>query len=345
MAFLNGAADAQTKVIALLSGGLDSTLAVKLMKERSIDVLALNFVSPFCLCDRRKGCASVAKYAGRRLGVRVRRVSLSADYVEVLRNPKHGYGGNMNPCLDCRILMFKRAKGWMEKEGASFIITGEVLGQRPMSQHLRAWAVIERESGVEGFVVRPLSGGLLPPTLPERRGVIKREWLLKIRGRSRKPQMRLAEERGIDYCPCPAGGCLLTDPSFAPRVKDLLAHCQTILVNDLNLLRYGRHFRLSGTTRAIVGRSQDENLRLQKLARAGDVLLETRDRPGPITLLRGSPVRDELALAGRIHARYSDESWDRQVPVGYRVKGGSDCEPKCLLVSPASREEIEQLRV
>jgi len=339
------AEDGHIKAIALLSGGLDSTLAVKLMQERGIYILALNFVSPFCLCERRKGCASIAKYAARRLGVKVRRISLSRDYVEVLRRPRHGYGRNVNPCLDCRILMFKRARNFMDEEGASFIITGEVLGQRPMSQHLRAWAVIEREAGVEGLVVRPLSGGLLPPTLPEREGLIRREWLLSIRGRSRKPQMRLAHERGIDYYPCPAGGCLLTEPSFAPRVRDLLVHCQTILVNDLNLLRYGRHFRLSPTTKAIVGRSQDENGKLEKLARPGDLLLETMDRPGPVTLVRGSRLGDELTLAARIHARYSDGSSDARVHIRCRVKGGCDFEPRSVLVTPASGNEIEQLRI
>ena len=333
------------RAVALLSGGLDSTLAIRMMKEKGIEVLAVNFTSPFCLCNRKKGCGNIAKLVAQRLGIQVKTISLGKDYVDVLRNPKHGYGGNMNPCLDCRVLMFRNAKRYMEETGSSFIITGEVLDQRPMSQRGRAIATIEKDAGVERLVVRPLSGGLLPPTLAEEAGLIKREWLRKIRGRSRKPQIALADDFGIDYFACPAGGCLLTDPCFAPRVRDLLGHSGTILVNDLRLLRYGRHFRVSPVTKVIVGRCEEENLILERLARPDDLVLETLGHPGPLTVVRGSPTPHEKHMAGRLHARYSDNPVGHEVRVRYGLKRDYPFSGTCLRVLPASEKEVEKLRI
>jgi tRNA U34 2-thiouridine synthase MnmA/TrmU len=241
--------------------------------------------------------------------------------------------------------MFKKTKAYMEKTGSAFIFTGEVLDQRPMSQRRKAMDLIDREAGVEGLVVRPLCGGLLPPTIPEETGLIKREWLLKIRGRSRKPQMAMAQESGIDYYPCPAGGCLLTDPSFAPRVRDLLAHSDHAKVNDLHILRYGRHFRLSQDVKAVVGRSEEDNGHLEKLSRKGDLILETVDHPGPLTLVRGALTPEDIHLAARIHARYSDADGEDEIRVAYRLKEQDGQMATDLTVKPAPDEEVQRLRL
>ena len=230
------------KAIALLSGGLDSTLAVRLILDQGIEVQALSFVTPFCTCNRKGRCE--AKKVAVEFGIPIRTVALTEEFFPLLRNPKHGYGRGMNPCLDCRILMFSLAKENLEEMGAEFVLTGEVLGQRPMSQHLRAMRIIDRESGLEGRVLRPLSAHLLPPTMPERQGIVQREKLLGIRGRSRREQMALARGYGIADYPCPAGGCRLTEPGFARRMRDLVAHRMDFDLNDVSLLKVGRHFRL-----------------------------------------------------------------------------------------------------
>ncbi|UCE96119.1 MAG: hypothetical protein JSV51_00455, partial [Candidatus Bathyarchaeota archaeon] len=200
------------KALALLSGGLDSTLAVKLIQQQGIDVAAINFTSPFCLCG--KGGCGAAKVA-EQLKIPLKTINVGNDYLKILRNPKHGYGKNMNPCIDCRIFMFKRAKEFAKEVGASFIITGEVLNERPMSQRRKALDLIEEEAGLKGQVLRPLSAKLLPATEGERKGWFDRRKLLDIRGRSRKRQIELANEFTLKDYPCPAGGCLLTYKEFA----------------------------------------------------------------------------------------------------------------------------------
>ena len=194
----------ERKAIALLSGGLDSTLAVKLVLDQGIQVEALNYVTPFCQCNR-KGRCEAARVADE-FGIPCKTIAVTDEFFELIRHPKHGYGSGMNPCLDCRILMFSRARQRMEETGADFVFTGEVLGERPMSQRRDAMRIIERESGLEGRLLRPLSAKLLPPTHPEQEGLVDREKLLSISGRSRKPQMALAKELGIYDYPCPAGG-------------------------------------------------------------------------------------------------------------------------------------------
>jgi tRNA-uridine 2-sulfurtransferase len=199
------------KAISLISGGLDSTLATKVVMDLGVDVLAANFVSPFCQCSRKDGCRHEARFVSEQLNIPLRIVNATDDFLEMLKKPKHGYGSNMNPCIDCRILMLKKSKELMDEVGASFLITGEVLGQRPMSQRRDAMRTIEKEAGVTGLVLRPLSAKLLEPTIPEEKGWVDREKLLDISGRSRKPQMKMAEDFNIKDYPCPAGGCLLTD--------------------------------------------------------------------------------------------------------------------------------------
>jgi len=332
------------KAIALLSGGLDSTLAVKLILDQGIEVEALNFVTPFCTCNRGgKGCA--ARNVADELDVPCKTIAVTEEFFQVIRNPKHGYGSGMNPCLDCRILMFSRARERMEEIGAAFVFTGEVLGQRPMSQHRRAMRIIDRESGLDGRVLRPLSARLLEPTIPENEGLVDREKLLALQGRSRKPQMALAEEYGIADYPCPAGGCLLTDPGFARRMRDLMRFRPGFDLNDVNLLKVGRHFRLSPGVKVVVGRNEDENHRLQHLARQGDLLFEVKGWGSPITLLRGEAGADEEAeihLAAAITARYSDAEGD-EVQVHY----GTNCaaSSETILVSPLGEDNLIRLRI
>jgi tRNA-specific 2-thiouridylase len=210
----------KTRAIALLSGGLDSTLAVKLILEQGIEVEAMNFVTPFCTCNRQGRCE--AQHVADRFDLPVKVIGLVEEFFQVVRRPRYGYGSGMNPCLDCRILMFFRARERMEEVDAVFVFTSEVLGERPMSQRREAMRLIERESGLDGWLLRPLSARLLPPTIPEKEGLVDRDKLLAIEGRSRKPQMALAEQYHINDYSCPAGGCRLTDPGFARRMRDLV---------------------------------------------------------------------------------------------------------------------------
>lgn len=272
----------------MLSGGLDSTLAGRMMLEQGIEVYAINFVSVFCTCTRRNASCPAAKTAAAQLGVPLRVENTSEEFLPLVKSPRHGYGRNLNPCLDCRILGFKRARRYMVEIGADFLTTGEVLGERPMSQRLDAMRLIDREAEVEGLVLRPLSAKLLPPTQAELKGYVAREKLLAIKGRSRKEQIRLAADFGINDYPCPAGGCLLTDKGFANRVRDLMKYSPDFGVHDVILLKTGRHFRLSPEAKLIVGRDEEQNNRLEKLAVAGDLLLVPTSIPGATGLLRGS---------------------------------------------------------
>jgi len=294
------------KVVALLSGGLDSRLAVKMMQKQGFEVEAVAIKTPFCDFDCGRGCGFEIRETADNLGVKLKTVYLGDEYIEMLKHPKHGFGSGMNPCIDCRAMMFDAGKKHMEEIGAEFIISGEVLGQRPMSQHAPALKIIEKESGLEGKIVRPLSAALLPPTEPELNGLIKREDLGKIRGRSRKEQLKMAQEFGIENPPNAGGGCLLTDPAFAVRTKDLFKHVETPTTNDIDLLKVGRHFRFDEKTKLVVGRNQDENEVIKALALDKDVLLEAKDHVGPITLLRGENVQNYLEFGAAITLRYSD---------------------------------------
>jgi tRNA-uridine 2-sulfurtransferase len=293
-----------------LSGGLDSRLAIKMMQKQGFEVEAVAIKTPFCDFDCGRGCGFEIRETADNLGVNLKTVYLGDEYIEMLKHPKYGFGSGMNPCIDCRAMMFEAGKKHMEEIGAEFIISGEVLGQRPMSQHGPALRTIEKESGLEGKIVRPLSAALLPPTEPELNGLIKREDLGKIRGRSRKDQLRMAQEFGIENPPNAGGGCLLTDPKFAIRAKDLFSHIQTPNTNDIDLLKIGRHFRFDQKTKFIVGRNKDENEMLKALALDGDVLLETKDHVGPVSLIRGEISHNLLELAAAITLRYSDAPKD-----------------------------------
>ncbi len=328
------------KAVALLSGGLDSTLAVKLMKEQGIDVKAVAIKTPFCDFDCGHGCGFRVKEVAEKLGVELKTFYLGDEYLEMLKKPKHGYGSGMNPCIDCREMMFKVAKDYMNEIDAKFIITGEVLEQRPMSQNPRALKIIEQESGLEGKVLRPLSAKHLKETEAERTGLVKRENLLSIKGRTRKTQIELARNFGITDFPNAAGGCLLTDPQFARKVKDLFAHNEKPTLNDTELLKVGRHFRLDNA-KLIVGRNKDENDLLSSLALPGDLLIEVRDHKGPVALLRGIYDDNVTQLASSIVHRYSDAPNDEKCAVTIKNNGSL----KEVSASSIAEEQLNSYRI
>jgi tRNA U34 2-thiouridine synthase MnmA/TrmU len=255
------------RAVGLLSGGLDSTLAAKVLIDQGIEVHAINFVTPFCTCTPKSaGCAAVEKAVGQLGNIPLKRVALGDEYLEIVRSPRHGHGRGLNPCLDCRALKIRKAAEHMAEIGASFLFTGEVLGQRPMSQHRRAMAIIDKHSGVGDLTLRPLSAMHFEPTLPEREGWVDRSKLLGIEGRSRKVQIALAKEKNIVDYPCPAGGCLLTDERFAAKLTDYFAHCEKPSIRDMPLLKIGRHFRNERGAKTIVGRDEHEGLMMERLA-------------------------------------------------------------------------------
>ena len=294
------------KIVALLSGGLDSTLAIKTMQKQGFEVSAVAIKTPFCDFDCGRGCGFEIREKADNLGVYLKTVYLGDEYIEMLKHPKHGFGSGMNPCIDCRAMMFEAGKKHMEEIGAEFIISGEVLGQRPMSQFAPALKKIEKLSNLEGKIVRPLSAALLPATDPEKNGLIKRKDLGMIRGRSRKEQLKMAKEFGIEDPPNAGGGCLLTDPAFSLRAIDLFKHIETPTTNDIDLLKIGRHFRLDQNTKLIVGRNEDENEIMHALALSNDILLEAKEHVGPTTLLRGNGIEKHIEFSAKITLRYSD---------------------------------------
>ena len=335
----------RNKAVALLSGGLDSTLAVKIMLELKVEVVALNFITPFCCCTRGDmGCKHQASKVAREFGIPIKVISNDREYLEVVRYPKHGYGKNLNPCIDCRIFMHKVAKDFMEEIEASFLITGEVLRQRPMSQRRDAMNIIERESSLMGYILRPLSAKLLPPTVPEIEGLVDREKLLSLSGRSRKPQMSLAREYGIDDYPCPAGGCLLTDKIFSKRMRDLFEHSESLPdLSEVRALRVGRHFRLSPQLKVIVGRNHEENESLSRLARPHDYTFKVQDHSGPLVVAQGEIFDADLTLAARISVRYSGAPSGKKANVAF-------CNPSSnrkgtLEALGINEEKLETIRI
>ncbi len=329
------------KVVALLSGGLDSQLAVKMMQSQGFEVSAVAIKTPFCDFDCGRGCGFEIRERADTLGVNLKTVYLGDEYIEMLKNPKHGFGSGMNPCIDCRSMMFKAAKKHMDEIGADFIISGEVLGQRPMSQHGPALKTIEKESELEGYIVRPLSGALLPKTIPEENGLIKRENLGMVRGRTRRMQLQMAQEYGIENPPNAGGGCLLTDPAFAIRAKDLFEHTDNPTTNDIDLLKIGRHFRLDKTTKLIVGRNQDENNMIKALALPDDIVFYAKDHVGPNTLLRGDNIENYKQITAAITLRYSDAP--KEVPGIVIVEKASDKSE--ISITRAEESEYLQYRI
>jgi len=306
------------KVVALLSGGLDSQLAIKMMQEQGFDVSAVAIKTPFCDFDCGRGCGFEIRERADDLDVNLKTVYLGDEYIEMLKKPKHGIGAGFNPCIDCRSMMFDAAKKHMEEIDAEFIISGEVLGQRPMSQYKQALRIIEKESDLVGKIVRPLSAALLPETDPEKDGLIKRENLGMIHGRTRKYQLEMAKEYGIEDPPNAGGGCLLTEPHFGIKAKDLFEHTKNPTINDIDLLKIGRHFRLDEETKFVVGRNKDENEMIKAIALPNDILLEAKDFFGPVSILRGTDLQKHLEFAASITLRYSDAPNDKTAIVSIK---------------------------
>ncbi len=330
--------------IGLLSGGLDSTLAIKIMLDLGIEVIGLNFMSPFCTCtSKNSGCKSEAVKVAKAFGIGIKSIFLGQEYVDVVRAPKHGYGKNINPCIDCRIMMFRYAKGIMKEINASFIFTGEVLGQRPMSQRQAAMSIIDKESGLKGLVLRPLSAKLLEPTIPEKEGIVNRERLLRISGRSRKSQIRMVEEYNINDYHCPSGGCLLTQISFANRMKDMIKFSNKISVKDARLLRIGRHFRLTDKCKVIVGRNEEENDKLERMAEPDDYSFYVKGYKGPVVVAKGAIGESLIPIVSQITARYSDASKDVEVPVCW--KKISNNEVSIIMVTAIDEIRLKEMRI
>jgi tRNA-specific 2-thiouridylase len=324
------------KAICLHSGGLDSSLAILLMKEQGIEPIATHFASPFW---GREG-KSPSRTTAEAMGVEHMVVPLGKDYLEIVRNPKHGYGKNANPCIDCHTHMLRRARELMPDVGASFVVTGEVAGQRPMSQRMDTLRRIEKESGLEGLLLRPLSAKLLLPTIPEIEGWVDREKLLAISGRSRAEQMRLAEEKGLTGYSTPAGGCLLTDPGYSQRIRDLINHGDLTMV-QVKRLRFGRQFRLPLGSKLIIGRNKEENEALLASLEQGDVAIITVSCPGPTAVLTGPHASDEVQLAASMVARYGD---DKASPTIEMTVGGPG-EPRSVHVERMNQDGVAELMI
>jgi len=293
--------DQQRKVraLGLCSGGLDSMLAGLILREQGIQVEWVAFETPFF-------SSAKARKASRLTGIPLTVKPIFGEYMTMLRNPPAGYGKQMNPCMDCHTLMFRLAGEIMAARGFDFLFSGEVLGQRPMSQTKPSLRYVEKHSGLGGHILRPLSARLLPETIPEQQGLVDRERLLDIHGRGRKGQIALARQFGISDYPAPAGGCLLTEKGFSARLKDFLDHRPEAAENEIHLLKFGRHFRLNPHAKLIVGRTEADNESiLRHHDPAQDVVIDVRDYPSPIGLLSGGADERTVFLAASICVGYS----------------------------------------
>ena len=324
----------KTKSIALFSGGLDSILAFKVIAEQGIEVSGITFETPFF-------SAAKARMTAERIGLPLAVLDFTAEHLQMLKAPRYGYGRNMNPCIDCHTLMLQVAGRRMEAEGADFLFTGEVLGERPMSQGKQSLYVVAKNSGYPDRILRPLSAKLLPETEPERTGKVDRSLLCDIQGRGRKRQMEMAVHYGITSYPPPAGGCLLTDPIFSRRLHDLFVHHPDHAIPDIELLKVGRHFRLDGKTKAIVGRNAMDNETIERLANRDDTLIRIASFPGPTALIPGGGDEGTRLLTAGICARYCDGPRDRELVAGC-IREGSETSLMVLAVIP---EEAERLLI
>lgn len=327
------------KAIALISGGLDSILAAKIIMEQGIETLGVAFVMQFASRDEELFKEQVKKTAFE-AGIPIRLENISSEFLDIVKNPEYGYGANLNPCIDCRILMLRLAKKIMEEEKAGFIVTGEVLGERPMSQHRKALELVEEKSFLNGYLVRPLSAKLLPKTIPEEKGIIDREKFFDIHGRSRKGQIKLAEKYGLCTFSQPAGGCLLTDSIFSRKLKDLI-NSGSLNSDDIALLKYGRHFRIDEKTKVIVGRNHDENEEIKKLKKPEDIIIRLKVTAGPYALLRGITTFSNIKKSAGLLISYSKKKNQKNVEVEIWPDGSGKVFPQEAL----PLEEIEKLRI
>jgi tRNA-uridine 2-sulfurtransferase len=319
------------KAISLFSGGLDSILAVKVIQDQDISVQGVTFETPFF-------SARKARETAKHIELPLLVVDITDSHLAMLKSPRYGYGKNMNPCIDCHTLMLHSAGKIMEEKGADFLFTGEVLGQRPMSQTRQSLQIVAKNSGFADFIIRPLSALLLAETRPEQEGKVNRQHLLAIQGRGRKVQMEMAKSYGVTYYPPPAGGCLLTDPMFSRRLKDLFSHDHEYDTRDIELLKHGRHFRIGESGKIIVGRNQADNKALQELTEKGDTVLSMAQLPGPLVLIPGGGSEEITDKAARLCVLYSDAPENEEGAVNITKPGQS----RLAAFTPASRSDAAE---
>ncbi|CDG02676.1 Putative Thiamin biosynthesis protein ThiI [Clostridium chauvoei JF4335] len=317
----------------MISGGLDSILAAKLIKDQGIEVIGICFKSYFFSEES-------AKRMTKQIDIPLEVIDFSEEHMNMVKNPKHGWGKNMNPCIDCHAMMMRHSGELLEKFKADFIITGEVLNQRPMSQNRQALNIVKKESGFANKILRPLCAKNLDETEMERDGLVDREKLLNITGRSRKAQMELAEKWGITEYPSPAGGCKLTEPGYAIRLKDALDHSDIVSENEIELLRYGRHFRISENVKVIAARTGDEVKEIKKYIDDSFLAMNASKYTGALVVVQGKPSKDEIDFAARIAARYSKGREEQEVEVIYGVYGTKF--EDSIKVSPITDEELQK---
>jgi len=318
----------KARALGLSSGGLDSILSALVLRKHNVEVEWITFETPFFSPEK-------AIKASEATGIPLTVKNITEEYLEMLKNPHCGYGKNMNPCMDCHSLMFRIAGTVMEENDFDFLFSGEVIGQRPMSQTLSSLRYVEKHSGYEGYIVRPLSAKRLPATIPEKEGLLSREFMHGFSGRSRKPQAALAAEFGISDYPNPAGGCLLTDIGYSRRLKDLFEHHKDFSVKDLHLLKYGRHLRLNQSTKIIVGRNQSENEKIEKLFNpASDIIFNVNRFPGPTVVMPDGGSREIIILAASICGGYSKAPEYSPITVNAGTPKGTET-MKVLTIPPS----------
>jgi tRNA U34 2-thiouridine synthase MnmA/TrmU len=327
------------KAVGLISGGLDSILAAKIVKDLGVEVHGVYFAMPWGCCDKGK-----AQSAAEQIGIPLIVLQLDERYLQVVKTPKYGYGSVMNPCVDCRIHMFTRAAQYMRHINAQFIFTGEIIGQRPMSQKRHSMRWIEEGARLEGRLLRPLCAQLMEPTIPEQEGLIDREKLLAISGRSRKGQLQLAEQLSITAFSAPAGGCSLTDSNFAERMKDTLKHGYRNFRETI-ALKWGRHFRLNPQFKAILGRDEMENKALMHYAHPQDTIMQLEDNLGPTLILKGdNPTEEILKFCAGLIQRFSRYKNETSVPVKYWIAHDQNTIKNILSVQ-LNETEIEKISI
>ena len=319
------------RAVSLLSGGLDSQLAICVLREQGIEVTGVVFKSPFFSLD-------LANRAARQLAVRLEVLDFTADILDLLAHPRHGFGSCLNPCIDCHARMIRRAGEFMQANGMDFISTGEVLNERPMSQNGRTLGVVAEDSGFADWLVRPLSAKRLKETRPEREGLVDRSRLLDLEGRSRKPQFALAVRYGLTDIPTPAGGCRLTEPNFCRRLDDLRKHEGLGSIRDIERLGVGRHFRLADRFKLVLGRDQADNAAIQSMSGPEEYILKPDRSPGPTGWLPAAIPEALLMEAVSICAHYTDRVDERPVPVRVEWAG----ESRVIESPPMERDAVER---